>query len=220
LLDVESHGRHGTTTNEPDGGGLDLSRTVGWFTSVYPVRLDPGIYNEARAFAGGADAGRVLKRVKEQLRAVPGDGLGFGLLRHLNPESRAELADLPEPQIAFNYLGRVQIGHDTQWAPAPEATAAGSGADPAMPAGHVLTINSLTQDTPDGPSLATTFAWPTGILTPTDVQELADTYQQALTALVQHTTLPDSGGRTPSDLPLLNLNQADIDKIEMLWRKK
>ncbi|MFG2761626.1 amino acid adenylation domain-containing protein, partial [Streptomyces wuyuanensis] len=223
LLDLESHGRHDLVTagsSSGGAGGLDMARTVGWFTSMYPVRLDPGIYNEAKAFAGGADVGRVLKRVKEQLRAIPGDGLGFGLLRHLNPDTRTELAGLPTPQIVFNYLGRVQTGQsgqDSAWAPVPEATGAGSGADPDMIATHVLAINSLTQDTPQGPRLTTTLASPTGLLTPAELRELADTYQQALTALARHTTLPDSGGRTPSDLPLVSLKQADIDKIEKRW---
>ena len=60
------------------GWGLDLSRTVGWFTSVFPVRLDVGAINMDEALAGGAGAGRALKQVKEQLRAVPGHGSAMG----------------------------------------------------------------------------------------------------------------------------------------------
>ncbi|MER6146360.1 amino acid adenylation domain-containing protein, partial [Streptomyces sparsogenes] len=209
LIDLETHGRHHSVAEE-----AELSRTVGWFTSHHPVRLDPGIYNQAQAFAGGTDTGRVLKRIKEQLRAIPHHGIGYGLLRHLNPTTSPHLNTLPTPQIAFNYLGRIPTGHTAHWTPAPEATAAGSGPDPHMPIPHTLTLNTLTQDTPHGPTLTTTLTWPDTLLTHTDIQDLAHTYHQALTALTNHTTLPGAGGRTPSDLPLLNLNQADIDHLE------
>ena len=86
LVDVEGHGR------EPGDSGADVSRTVGWFTSITPVRLDAGSLSLAEVAAGGPAAGELVKRVKEQLRAVPGDGLGFGLLRYLNPRPRRVLA--------------------------------------------------------------------------------------------------------------------------------
>jgi non-ribosomal peptide synthase protein (TIGR01720 family) len=100
LVDVEGHGR------APFAAATDLSRTVGWFTSVHPVRVDPGPFDPAEARSGGPVAGRAVKAVKEQLRAVPGDGLGYGMLRHLDPESGAVLAALPAPELVFNYLGR------------------------------------------------------------------------------------------------------------------
>ncbi|MEU5032466.1 amino acid adenylation domain-containing protein [Streptomyces milbemycinicus] len=214
LVDLESHGRHESIT------AAELSRTVGWFTSQYPVRLDPGSFDEAQAWGGGDDLGRVLKRIKEQLRAIPHDGMGYGLLRYLNPATSHSLAGLPDPQIGFNYLGRLPIGQAAHWAPAAESTAAGSGADPRMALSHTLAIGSLTQDTPQGPTLTTTFTWPDAVLTREEIQQLADGYHQALNALTRHATRPDAGGRTPSDLPLLGINQADIDRLEKVWRKK
>src|SRR5262249_10352307 len=77
VVDVEGHGR------EEVWSDMDLSRTVGWFTSLYPVRLDVGGLDVEEALGGGAALGRALKRIKEQLRAVPGNGLGYGLLRYL-----------------------------------------------------------------------------------------------------------------------------------------
>ena len=67
---------------------VELSRTVGWFTSLYPVRLDPGPLDLDEALAGGPALGRALKLIKEQLRAVPDNGLGYGLLRYLNRADR------------------------------------------------------------------------------------------------------------------------------------
>ena len=91
-------------------GDIDLTRTVGWFTSLYPVRLDPGPLDLEEALSAGAPLGRALKTIKEQLRAVPGKGLGYGLLRYLNAETAAKLAGLPAPQLGFNYLGRFAGG--------------------------------------------------------------------------------------------------------------
>ena len=78
LIDLEGHGR------EEIFADVDLSRTVGWFTSLYPVRLDAGGLDLDEAIAGGPALGRALKLIKEQLRALPDHGLGYGLLRYLN----------------------------------------------------------------------------------------------------------------------------------------
>ena len=86
LVDVEGHGR------EEVVGPLDLSRTVGWFTSLYPVRLDVAGIELSDALTGGASLGRALKSIKEQLRAVPEKGIGFGLLRYLNAATAGALS--------------------------------------------------------------------------------------------------------------------------------
>ena len=101
-----SVGREAAFGGEAVLGAVDLTRTVGWFTSLYPVRLDPGLLDLADALSGGPALGRALKTIKEQLRAVPGKGLGYGLLRYLNGETAAALAGRPAPQLGFNYLGR------------------------------------------------------------------------------------------------------------------
>ena len=88
LLDLEGHGR------EEIFADVDLSRTVGWFTSLFPVRLDPGALDLDEALAGGPALGRALKLIKEQLRALPDNGLGYGLLRYLNPQTASQLARL------------------------------------------------------------------------------------------------------------------------------
>ncbi|MCA1681955.1 MAG: condensation domain-containing protein, partial [Actinobacteria bacterium] len=89
LVDLEGHGR------EDLFDGVDLSRTVGWFTTMFPVVLD---------IPADGDLGGLLKSVKEQLRAVPGRGLGYGALRYLTPT--IELGEQAGPQVSFNYLGQ------------------------------------------------------------------------------------------------------------------
>src|SRR5262249_55481741 len=96
LIDVEGHG------GEEGFADTDLSRTVGWFTSVFPVRLDLCGVDIEEALAGGAALGRALKIVKEQLRGVPHNGIGYGLLRYLNAQTGSRLAGFVAPQIGFN----------------------------------------------------------------------------------------------------------------------
>ena len=104
---MEGHGRH-----EELGAEVDLSRTVGWFTTKYPVALTLGGLDWAQVVAGEAALGAVVKDAKEQLRALP-DPLSYGLLRYLNPEVDLGGSD---PPIGFNYLGRLGgAGAERRW---------------------------------------------------------------------------------------------------------
>ncbi|WP_345025589.1 condensation domain-containing protein, partial [Actinomadura keratinilytica] len=200
LVDVEGHGR------VPLTDGMDLSRTVGWFTSLHPVRLDAG---DLDATPGGQDAARLVKRVKEQLRAVPSDGLGYGLLRHLNPRTAAELAALPVPQIGFNYLGRFAAGEPGRhWQPTGAGGLSG-GADPRLAATHVLEAAGLVHDLPGGPELELSVSWPATLLDEPDVRSLAQTWADLLAGLADA-----PGGHTPSDFPLVSLDQDQIEELE------
>ncbi|MFJ8980633.1 amino acid adenylation domain-containing protein [Streptomyces sp. NPDC102282] len=214
LLDLEGHGR------EQIAEHIDLTRTVGWFTSLYPVRIDPGPVDarDPRTF-GPALVERALKRVKEQLRAVPDHGVGYGMLRHLNPATRPRLAGAPQPQIGFNYLGRYAAspeGEGADW----DVVLDGGGPrsqDPDMPVHHVLDINAHTEDHPDGPRLVTRWTWPSDLLKEEDMEALSDAFTRALGALAEHTGQPGTGGWTPSDLPLVSLDQAQIDRLQTMW---
>ncbi|WP_434099959.1 amino acid adenylation domain-containing protein, partial [Streptomyces viridosporus] len=217
LVDLEGHGREDVV------GGADLSRTVGWFTTVYPVRLDPGQLDRDEVRAGGAALGRAVKRVKEQLRAVPDHGIGYGMLRHLNPATAPLLAEYPDPQIGFNYLGRLGApgAEDQDWAVAPESAALTGAAagDPDTRLAHAIEINALVRDLPGGPELNVTWTWPDGLFPEQDMQDLADNWFDALEALARYAAAPESGGHSPSDMPLVNLSQAQLDLLESTWRK-
>ncbi|MFK0026664.1 condensation domain-containing protein, partial [Streptomyces sp. NPDC090798] len=202
LVELEGHGREEVVE------GVDLSRTVGWFTSAYPLRLDPGVFDAGEVWAGGAGAGVVLKRVKEQVRSVPDRGLGFGLLRYLNAETGAVLRGGARPEIGFNYLGRFSVGGGGAWQIAPESVALGSGMDPGMPVPHALEINAVVQDGEVGPCLQVSWSWASGVLDEQGVEELSGLFVGALEAFTRHAAGSDAGGYTPSDLPLVSLNQA------------
>ncbi|HEY0420999.1 MAG TPA: condensation domain-containing protein, partial [Acetobacteraceae bacterium] len=178
LLDLEGHGREEGLGREEALGradavaDVDLTRTVGWFTSLYPVRLDPGLLDLEDALSGGAALGRALKTIKEQLRAVPGKGLGYGLLRYLNDATARELSGLAVPQLGFNYLGRFAAGGEgAMWAPAimdkgkgKAGDAGHGGSDAAMLLAHPIEINALTLDGADGPQLAANWTWASALL--------------------------------------------------------
>jgi amino acid adenylation domain-containing protein/non-ribosomal peptide synthase protein (TIGR01720 family) len=221
LIDREGHGRVPLTED------MDLTRTLGWFTTVHPVRLAVGAIDPAEVRSGGEDAARLIKRIKEQLRQTPGEGLGYGLLRYLNPATQPVLADLPAPQIGFNYLGRfggpqgpeaeggsegTESREQRAWAPAGEHAMRG-GVDPLMPLRHVLEINGSARDLPEGPELRFVLESPSALLTETELGELAAHWEAALRGLVRH-AVEGGGGHTPSDFALISLDQDDIEEFE------
>ncbi|MFJ9890726.1 amino acid adenylation domain-containing protein [Streptomyces sp. NPDC091287] len=215
LVNMEGHGR------EELHDDVDLSRTVGWFTSLFPVRLDPGTYDWAHFKAGGPVVGDVLKRIKEQLRALPDKGMGYGLLRYLNPQTASALAQLPDPQVSFNYLGRfpgaaagTTATTPADWGPAPEGFDPEGGVDPDRPMAHAIDFNVMTQDLPEGPRLIIDVTWAGELFGEVEIRELGEIWVSSLTALVDHVEQPDAGGYSPSDLTLLPLTQQEIDAVE------
>ena len=208
LIDLEGHGREQQLFE-----GVDLSRTVGWFTSLFPVRLDAGALDLEEALEGGAVLGQAFKRIKEQLRALPDGGLGYGLLRHLNPETAPALAGWPAHRSALT-IWAVCRGPAADWQIAPEAGVLGGGIDPDMPLAHILEVNALTLEQSDGPELSATWSWPSALLSEEAVRDLAQGWFGALEALVGYAAQPGAGGHTPSDFPLVTLSQAEIEQLE------
>ncbi|MEV5652947.1 amino acid adenylation domain-containing protein [Nocardia sp. NPDC052254] len=221
LVHLEGHGRE-----EEVAPGADLSRTIGWFTSAGPVRLDLAGADLVEAFEGGKALGDIVKSVKEQMLAVPDKGIGYGLLRYLNPETAAQLGG--SAQISFNYLGRVASGttaetgdlaaqlRELDWAPVDDLGRLEAAGDADMPAPGVISINAIVSDGPDGPQLGASIAYPSGLLSRERALEFAELWTSALTALATHAQRPQAGGLTPSDLPLVQVGQSEIE----IWERE
>jgi amino acid adenylation domain-containing protein/non-ribosomal peptide synthase protein (TIGR01720 family) len=177
LLDLEGHGR------EDLFDGVDLSRTVGWFTTVFPVSLEVP-----------DDWGTALRAVKEQLRAVPRRGIGYGALRHLTGTA-PEIA----PRISFNHLGRFDSG------------SAGLASDdgPETVRAHLLDVVSRVERD----ELELTWYFADGVHDAGTITALAERTLTALREIVAHCAEPGAGGRTPSDFPLVALDQATVDDL-------
>ncbi|MFD0819569.1 amino acid adenylation domain-containing protein, partial [Micromonospora zhanjiangensis] len=209
LVNVEGHGRHPVA-------GMDLSRTVGWFTSVHPVRLDVGGIDLAEVPGGGPAAGALMKLVKEQSRAVPGDGLGYGLLRFLNGVTAPVLAALPSPAIAFNYMGRFtggERGGVRAWQP---VGVIGGAMDPELGSPHALEVNAVVRDTRDGPEVTLTLSWPADLFDEVEIDRFARTWSDMLSGLARQADDPSAGGHTASDFDLLDLDQDEIESFEAI----
>jgi amino acid adenylation domain-containing protein/non-ribosomal peptide synthase protein (TIGR01720 family) len=190
LVDVEGHGREDVL---PD---VDLTRTVGWFTTTFPVALDlPG--------EGGWAA--TLKSVKEQLRAVPGRGLGYGALRYL---ADPPLPPATEPQVAFNYLGEFDwpVGGGLIHA-VPAGLAADADPDAERP--HLLEVVGAIERQ----QLELTWFYSDQVHHESTMRRLAGEMAEALREIIEHCAGPEAGGRTPSDFPLAGLDQAAVDRL-------
>ncbi|PXX64262.1 non-ribosomal peptide synthase protein (TIGR01720 family)/amino acid adenylation domain-containing protein [Nocardia tenerifensis] len=202
LFTLEGHGRA-----EEILPGADVARTVGWFTSVYPVAVDLAGLDLAEAFAAGPAAGAAIKAIKEQLRRVPDKGIGFGMLRYLDAECAAALADSPTPQISFNYLGRATTGTEAEpWLPRHFAATQ----DDRAPLAAVVDLNAVRTDA----GLEVTWAYASRLLDADDVARLAELWTEALRALAEHAESAGAGGRTPSDFDLVTVTQRQIDAWE------
>ncbi|WP_410668109.1 non-ribosomal peptide synthase/polyketide synthase [Amycolatopsis sp. cmx-4-68] len=175
VVDLEGHGR------EELFDDVDLSRTVGWFTTVFPVALDVP-----------DDWGTALKSVKEQLRAIPRRGLGYGALRHLTGTAPAI-----DPQVSFNYLGQFGSGRIE------------SDESPRSARAHLLDVVGRVE----GGELELTWYYAEGVHRESTVDELATAMLTALRGIVAHCAEPGAGGRTPSDFPLVALDQAQVDEL-------
>ncbi|MEY9994221.1 amino acid adenylation domain-containing protein/non-ribosomal peptide synthase protein (TIGR01720 family) [Streptomyces sp. V4I8] len=203
LVHLEGHGREGLSWP------ADVSTTVGWFTTQYPVRLDAGTALGPDFWQPARDAaGEALKQVKEQLRAVPAAGLGWGLLRYLNPDTAPKLTALPVPDLRFNYLGRFS-GGDTA-----DGELLGMAAE-ALPLGHAVEVDALVVERDGGRlCLSAGFSYARGVLGEDEVRELARLWCEAVEVLVAHARRDGTGGHTSSDFPLVDLSSEQLALLE------
>ncbi len=193
LIQLEGHGRESLFDD------VDLTRSVGWFTSAYPLRLTPQ--------AGQGDS---IKAIKEQLRGVPHKGLGYGVLRYLADDLiKQTMAALPSAEITFNYLGQFDqsFGSDALFHPLDES--AGIAHDPDAPLPNTLSVDSQVY----GGELVLRWTFSRERHDQHTIRELAEAYVAELQSLVAHCLKDDAGGLTPSDFPLAHLTQAQLDAL-------
>ena len=211
LIRLEGHGR------EPAAApGADLTRTVGWFTSFFPVRFDLAGTDIADAMAGDDAMGSAIKAVKQQLRSVPGKGIGYGLLRYLNAETGPLLPASEPGQLVFNYHGNVSAADIPErlagagWTRATDIGPLPRTPDHDMPVPAPITIDAIVL----GGRLAAEFWFPWTLLGCETVRELADLWRAALLAIVRHVENPRARGHTPADFGLVRTSQRDIEAWE------
>ncbi|MFC8387146.1 condensation domain-containing protein, partial [Nocardia sp. NPDC057272] len=213
IVDVEGHGR-----DHEFAADIDLTRTIGWFTTKYPVLLELDSVPWQRVIDGGEELGDVVKRAKERLRASP-DGLTYGLLRYLNSDDELEAAD---PTIGFNYLGRIDastgsspigdLATDGRWRMSIADDSLGCSKT-AMPVMHTVEVNAVATNTADGLTLHASWTWATSKLDLSQVVRLGELWFEALEGIIDHVR-DGGGGLTPSDVALASVDQHQIQNIE------
>ncbi|HEX2094716.1 MAG TPA: amino acid adenylation domain-containing protein, partial [Longimicrobiaceae bacterium] len=196
LVEMEGHGREDLFDD------VDLTRTVGWFTTTYPVLLD---------LRGAGDEGAALKRVKEQLRGVPNQGIGFGALRYLRPDAagRERMSALPRAEVGFNHLGQADqaLADEGMFSLARES--AGDGMSPLAPRNHLFEVSTIVI----GGRLRVDWSYSEAVHRPETVESLAERYLAELRGLVAHCHSVGAGGYTPSDFPLAGVDQETLDEL-------
>ncbi|MEH2366202.1 amino acid adenylation domain-containing protein [Nostoc sp.] len=192
LVDLEGHGREDLFED------VDLSRTVGWFTTLFPVRLQ---------LAEIDHPGEALKLVKEQLRRIPNRGIGYGVLRYLLRDN-LKLQALPQAQVSFNYLGqfdRVLKASETLGL-AKEMKAQQSAINKRS---HLLGISGFIR----AGKLEMTWAYSDQIHQQATIERLAFGFIAALKTLITHCQSKEAKGYTPSDFSAAKFNQKQLDKF-------
>ncbi|MDG9723032.1 non-ribosomal peptide synthetase [Streptomyces sp. DH41] len=204
-IELEGHGREGRFVAPSAGFEPELSRTVGWFTTLFPVTVDPGAAPDPTAPEYLTAA---LKAVKEDLSRIPDNGISYGALRYLAHTD----FDAPAPQVLFNYLGRFDAGVREDWQLAYTTGQLGERRDPRMRLPRALEFNAIAEPAPatGAHELVTTISWPDGMFTEKDIATIESYYRAALAGLAAL----DTGGHSPSDFAPVPLTQADVDALD------
>ncbi|MEH2337088.1 amino acid adenylation domain-containing protein [Nostoc sp.] len=195
LIDLEGHGREELFSD------VDLSRTVGWFTSLFPVLLQLPSINQLK---------EIIKSIKEQLRAIPNRGIGYGILRYLCKDKtvKEQIQAIAASEISFNYLGQFdQVESETGWKFAPES--AGAIHSLKQTRDHLLDINAVVV----AGELQIDWTYNSHVHTHATVEKLAQSYIEAIASIIEHCQLAENRGYTPSDFPEAQLNQLQLDEL-------
>ncbi|WP_373526929.1 amino acid adenylation domain-containing protein [Nostoc sp.] len=192
LVALESHGR------EEIFDDLDLSRTVGWFTSIFPVLLDLG---------KSSHPGEALKTIKEQLRAISHRGIGYGIVRYLSQDN--VLQNFPEPEIIFNYLGQFDQTFSTSSLFTFVDNSSGLMSSPRNKRSALLEINGLVINN----QLRFEWAFSEKIHRHSTIENLAQEFVKALQTIITHCQSSQVKSYTPSDFPELDLSQKGLDQL-------
>ncbi|WP_164020355.1 non-ribosomal peptide synthase/polyketide synthase [Pyxidicoccus trucidator] len=195
LVNLEGHGR------EELFDDVDVSRTVGWFTSFTPVLLP---------VPSNGSAGECLRSVRDSLRLLPHRGIGFGLLKWLGPAEIAQrLQALPSPQVAFNYLGQLDASASSNRLFSLSNESAGPSTAPLSSRPHVLEVNGSVL----GGQLQLSFGYSTHLHHSATIESLAGRFLHHLRALIALRTSEDARRFSPGDFPLAALSQQSLDTV-------
>lgn len=192
-FDLEGHGREHLFDD------VDLSRTIGWFTSIFPVRLETDL---------AAELGSTVQSIRTQLAAIPNRGVGFGVLRFLaeDHEVRAQLCALPKRELSFNYLGQFGGGNESIRG---ATESAGPMRDPRARREYLIEIDgSVTQN-----CLTFNWSYSEAFHKRSTVEQLARQMMDNLRLVIERCRHGEQPPVTPADFPDANLDQEDLNRL-------
>jgi non-ribosomal peptide synthase protein (TIGR01720 family) len=196
LVDLEGHGREDLFQE------LDVSRTVGWFTSICPLLLE---------IEPDCPPGKALMTIKEQFRKIPNRGIGYGLLRYWGGMRQVadRLRAQPAAQVCFNYLGQLdQVLSVQSWC-APARESVGREHDPRSPLRYELDISAEVQEG----RLEVTWSYSRERYRKSTIDTISQSYLTRLREVISHCLSPEAGGYTPSDFPDIEIEQEALNTI-------
>ena len=192
VLALEGHGREELLAPE---GMVDLARTVGWFTTIFPVRLE----------FPTDDLGTLIKQVKEQLRQIPRHGIGYGILRFLQDDPALVFA----AEVSFNYLGQFDQSMQGPLFKAFAPETGGVTRSPTGPRAHLLDITGMVIDG----QLQLDWVYSRNVHREATIRQFAQGFSEALQELIAHCQTSGAGGYTPSDFPAVGLSQTRLEAL-------
>ncbi|MBE3649276.1 non-ribosomal peptide synthetase [Paenibacillus polymyxa] len=198
LINLEGHGR------EPILPEVDITRTIGWFTSQYPVLLD---MPEETVLS------QRIKHVKEGLRSIPQKGIGYGALKYLF-DRQTQTSEGPSaifttaPEISFNYLGQFDQdmkGNDLQSSP----YEGGMPLSPTMARTYTLDFGGIIS----GGQLGLTISYSRTSYRPETIERLARLLESSLREILTHCTHKEHPELTPSDISYKGMSVEGLDSL-------
>ncbi|MRG92278.1 non-ribosomal peptide synthetase, partial [Polyangium spumosum] len=191
---LEGHGREALIND------VDVSRTVGWFTAMFPVWL---------TVPGSDDPAALLKGIKEQLRSVPSRGVGYGWLRYAHPDEGVRASLSIDSPVVFNYLGQLDMASQGRGLLGPADESTGRSTSPRMRLWHTLAVNGGVWQG----RLRFEWTYSPAAHDASTVERLAARFVASLRQLIAHCTSGEVFGYTPSDFSLARLEQGTLDQL-------
>ncbi|WP_426569318.1 amino acid adenylation domain-containing protein [Bacillus velezensis] len=191
---MEGHGREHIVPE------LDISRTVGWFTSMYPVLID---LNTA-----GSELGTAVKTVKDTLGRIPDKGIGYGILKYMTPPEQKTIRFRQAPEISFNYLGQFNDTED-QHTFSLSGLASGHDITPTWQREQAVEMSAMAAQN----KLHFSLSYPPSRFSKETMEQLLQTLQQYLRDIMAHCTGKEESEKTVSDFSSKTLTSDDLDSI-------
>lgn len=199
LIDLEGHGREDIIPN------IDITRTIGWFTSIYPVILDVGEKN---------DIGILIKQVKETLRKIPNKGIGYSILKYLTNKENMKLEFKLKPQIGFNYLGQVEGSDEKSEIKISDVEINSCNISKTFNKQHLVDVNGMIING----ELRLRFSYNQNMYSRDSILELEKMYKKNLVNIINWCAEKENIELTPSDVDNIDLTFEELKYIQSQYK--